>query len=112
VCIDKHGGVHKQPASHRGPQSGAALERRLDKMVAAGRVTEEEAERVRAATTPAERDDATRAIQRRHAQGRIDEAVADGRLTEEDGAAFSARLERGEDPSFVLSIRRNRQSAD
>lgn len=91
---------------------GDGLEKKLTKMVAAGRLTEAEAERLRAAATPDEREDVARALQRRHAQGRIDQAVEDGRLTEVEATSLGQRLDEGEDLSVLRGIRGRRGGAD
>lgn len=103
--------MHKQSASQRWLRQGVALEKRLDKMVAAGRLTIEEAERLRTATA-GEREVLARAIQLRHARGRIDEAVEDGRLTEVEATVLSERLDNGDDLSLLRGIRRRRGGAD
>src|SRR6266545_7513806 len=84
------------------------LLRGLDRMVAADRLTEDEAARLRDAADASEFDDAIRDVRSRHASEWIDEAVADGRLAEEDADAFRKRLRNGEDPTFVRRLRRSK----
>jgi len=84
------------------------LLRGLDRMVAADRLTEDEAARLRDAADASEFDDAISGIRRRHASAWIDEAVGDGRLTHEEADAFRARLRSGEDPTFVRRVRRSK----
>lgn len=74
------------------------LVERLDHMVESGRVTEDEANRLRAASGPAEFDDATRSISVRHAKARLDAAVEDGGMSQEEADGFLARLRNGEHP--------------
>ena len=74
------------------------LMRRLDSMVASGRVTDEEAARLRAASSNDEFDEAVRGIRLRHAQTRLDTAVEGGDMTREDADGFIARLGAGEHP--------------
>ncbi|HMG25974.1 MAG TPA: hypothetical protein VKH36_04080 [Acidimicrobiia bacterium] len=83
---------------------------RLDKMLEAGRVTEEEAERVRSATGSDDVDDAVGEIRVRHATEWLDEAVGKGRLTAEEAATVLDRLKNGEDPSALRGLLRGRRS--
>jgi polyhydroxyalkanoate synthesis regulator phasin len=85
---------------------------RLDKMFEAGRVTEEEAERVRSATGSDDFEDAVRNIRVRHAREWLEEAVGNGRLTSEEAATVLERLRNGEDPSALRGLARGRPSRD
>ena len=99
----------KTPANHD------RVERRLDKMVEAGRVTADDAERVRTAESPDERDAAVTAIRAQHVRARIDEAVAEGRLSEQDAAGLCQQLDAGQDPQQIPGLRqalRHRASGD
>lgn len=100
------------PDSHAWLNEGARLVERLDKMVRAGRITEEDAERLRAAAKSGELKDAAREIQLRHARGKVSAAVEDGRLSQEQADAIFDRLEKGEDPRFLLRGLRRRIPAD
>src|SRR6266545_1369228 len=85
-------GTHPQ-FEHR-----AGLLERLNRMVEADRLTEEEAARLRGATDANEFDDAIRDVRSRHAIEWIDEAVGDGRVTEETHVADHPRYpESGDD---------------
>jgi len=75
-------------------------------MVAAGRLTKEEAQRMRAASTAGEREEVARAVQMRHARSRLKEAVDGGRLTPAEAEALVERLDHGEDVSILRGIRR------
>lgn len=79
-------------------KSRGRLVERLDHMVEAGRVTEDEAGRLRAANGPAEFDDVVRAIRVRHATARLDAAVEDGEMSEEEADGLLVRLRNGEHP--------------
>jgi hypothetical protein len=83
---------------------------RLDKMLDAGRVTEEEARRLRVAADSEDFDEAVREIRLRHAAERLDEALDDGRITPEEAATFRERLKNGEDPRFLRGLRRGARS--
>jgi hypothetical protein len=76
----------------------ARLIQRLDKMVASGRVTEEEAARVRAAGNPEEVNAAMGGIRVRHATPRIAAAVANGKMTQAEADTALAQLRAGEPP--------------
>jgi hypothetical protein len=99
----------KTPANHD------RLERRLDKMVDAGRVSADDAERVRTAASSDEREAAVTAIRTQHVRARIDEAVVDGRLSEEQAAGLRQLLDGGQDPQQIPGLRqalRHRASKD
>jgi hypothetical protein len=68
----------------------------LAKLTASGRLTEEEATRLRAATGPREFDDAVRDISVRHASAAVAAAVADGRMSQDEADAVLDRLRSGE----------------
>jgi len=88
----------------------------LDKMVESGKVTEDEAKRVRAASGPAEFDDVTRDISVRHAKARLDAAVEDGGMSQEEADGFLSRLRNGEHPRSLRAhlgkFRRRPHSGD
>ena len=70
----------------------------LDKMVAAGRITESEAERLRATAGTPEFDAAMGAVRARHAGAQMDGAIRSGEMTQEAADAYLERLRRGEHP--------------
>lgn len=92
--------------NHQGSRRRAQLLDNLDKMVAAGRVTKVEAERLRAAAKPGDFDDAARDIRRRHVTAKVDAAVEDGSLSNQEAEAILERLQNGEDPRFLRGLRR------
>jgi hypothetical protein len=67
---------------------------RLNKLVESGRITSEEAERLRAGDT-----DAVVGIRVRHAAARLDRAVEGGEITKEEADRLLARLRAGEHPA-------------
>jgi hypothetical protein len=81
---------------------GAAQRRvlqHLDRMVSTGRVTVEEAERLRGAGDVATFDAALTEIRARHAGPELDAAVADGQLTQPEADELLDRLGRGDHSS-------------
>lgn len=92
--------------NHAWLKKGARLVEKLDKMVKAGRLSEEEAERLRTAATSDELDDAGREIQLGHARARVTAAVEDGSLTQDESRAILDRLDQGEDPRFLRGLGR------
>jgi hypothetical protein len=104
--------VHERSDEHAQPRNRARLLERLDKMVEAGRLTEDEAARLRGAAESSEFSDAVGEIRRRHATARLDDAVADGRLTPEETGALRERLENGEDPRFLRGLGRGAPPRD
>jgi hypothetical protein len=81
------------------------LARRVDKMLASGRITAAEADAIRLATTPEEADTAIDAIRQRHMSTHVDEAVAAGSVTEADGQELVERA-RSEGPEVLRGLRR------
>ncbi len=68
----------------------------LDRMVASGRITENEAQDLRTATDERDFNQAVRNIRVRHAGVQLDEAVADGSLTRTEADRLLDRLRTGE----------------
>jgi hypothetical protein len=74
----------------------ARIIEQLDKMTASGRITPEEADRLRAAAGTEEFDVVMGAILARHAQIHTDAAIADGRMCPEDAETALERVRDGE----------------
>ena len=72
--------------------------RQLDRMVAAGRVTAQEAERLRGAPDPAAFEAALGEIRARHAGADLDAAVAAGQLTRAEADDLQHRIGQGDHP--------------
>ena len=70
----------------------------LDKMVAAGQVTEEEAERLRATQGTGDFASVLGDIRARHASVRLEDAVRDGVMDAAEAAEQLERLRSGEHP--------------
>jgi hypothetical protein len=68
----------------------------LDRMVASGRVTQEEAYGLRGAASTTEFDAVMTAIRARHAQAHLDAAVAAGTISPEDAAAGLESVRQGD----------------
>jgi len=68
----------------------------LDKMVASGRITPDEAARLRATAGTSEFDAAVAAIRARHAQAHTDRAVEEGRMSEDEADGYLERVRDGE----------------
>ncbi|MCA1672855.1 MAG: hypothetical protein LC799_11865 [Actinobacteria bacterium] len=100
--------MNHRPDSHAWLKRGPQLLERLDKLVRAGRLSDEEAARLRTAADTGQLDDAAREIQLRHASARVNEAVADGTITQEQARVLLERLASGEDPRFLRGLRRGR----
>jgi hypothetical protein len=69
--------------------------KQLDRLVASGRLTTEEAERLRRAEGQAEFEAAVGAISLRHATAQVEAAVKAGVMTEDEANASLARIENG-----------------
>ena len=68
----------------------------LDRLLASGRITSAEANRLRQATNRDEFDAAARDISVRHAQAQLDAAVEAGEMTEEEARTQLEALRNGE----------------
>jgi len=79
---------------------------RLDKMLAAGRITAAEAASVRLADDEGAREAALGAIRLRHARERVQVAVDSDQMSESDAAAFLERVANGEEPKALRALLR------
>jgi hypothetical protein len=70
----------------------------LDQMVKAGRVTETEAARLRAARNAGDFDETVREIRVRHAGAHLAEAIESGEMIQAEADAHLAGLRNGEHP--------------
>ena len=104
----KSGGMPgHQRGRHQHP--GQDVTARVDKLLAAGRITADEAAAIRRAVEAGDDlETAVRAVRLRHAREWVTTAVAQGRLTQADADEALARLEAGEDPSVLRDLRRRR----
>jgi polyhydroxyalkanoate synthesis regulator phasin len=68
----------------------------LDKMVASGRITPDEAARLRVTAGTSEFDAAVAAIRARHAQAHTDRAVEEGHMSVEEADGYLARVRDGD----------------
>lgn len=74
---------------------------RLDRMVAGGRLTADEAGRLRAAEAPEEFDAAVREVRVRHAGAAMDARIAEGAMSREEADGLLERLRQGEHTSGI-----------
>jgi polyhydroxyalkanoate synthesis regulator phasin len=72
------------------------LTQSIDKLLASGQVTEEEAARLQAALEHGGRDEVVRDIRVRHAEAALAGAVQDGRMTQQEADGYLDRLRAGE----------------
>jgi len=89
---------------HGAENDPAHLEGRLDRMLALGRITPEEAARVRSASSAEERSGALAAIRLRHAGERLAVGVEEGRLTGEEAHDALEQLAHGGDATDVRQL--------
>jgi polyhydroxyalkanoate synthesis regulator phasin len=75
----------------------------LDTMVESGRITPEEAARLRAAEGTADFDAAINDVRARHAGAHMEAAVADGGMSQEEADGLLARVRQGEHPEGLRS---------
>jgi polyhydroxyalkanoate synthesis regulator phasin len=84
----------------------------LDKMVSSGRMTAEEAARLRATAGTSEFEAAMGEVRARHASAHLDSAVSAGQMTQEEADDQLQRLRAGEHPKGLRArLRMHRNSA-
>lgn len=84
------------PRRHTADADPAGIKKRVLKMLKAGRITQEEADRVLLASDPSDLEQAVTAIRLRHAQAKVDNDVRQGRMTKQEADLVIQRIERGE----------------
>ena len=91
----------------------ARIVEQLDTMVASGRMTPAEAEKLRTAQGTPEFEAALGAIRARHASSYLDAAVEAGDMTREEANEQSQRLLRGDHPKGLRSrLRKHRKARE
>jgi hypothetical protein len=86
---------------------------RLDTMVAAGRITPEEAAALRAAEGTPDFDAATGAIRARHAGKHMEGAITSGEMSKAEASGYLERLRRGEHPEGLRArLRKHRPRSE
>lgn len=83
----------RRPHDRKG---GSRLPRRLDTLVESGRLTAQEADRLRDAETAGGADDVLTEIRARHAAAALGAAVASGNLSQDEADHVLARIQAGE----------------
>lgn len=84
----------------------------LHKMVQSGRVTEDEARRIRAAQGTPQFDEAVLDVRVRHASEHLDAAVASGEMSREEADGQLQRLREGEHPKGLRARLRRHGSPE
>lgn len=95
------------PRSHFRGGDAESIHRRVTKMLKAGRVTPEEAERVLSAADSQELEQAVGTIRLRHVRTRLAADMREGRLTQEEADSIISRVQRGEHPRLPSRFRRS-----
>jgi polyhydroxyalkanoate synthesis regulator phasin len=89
--------------------------KQIDKMVKSGRITEEEAARLRSTEGTPEFDQAMGDVRARHAGAHMEEAVAEGQMSQVEADGYIERLKKGEHPKGLRShlgqLRRQRSTS-
>ncbi len=83
----------------------------LDKMISSGRVTEAEAQRLRATQGTPQFEDAARDIRIRHACEGLDEAVAENRMSRQEADRHLQSLRQGDHPKGLRARLRRRKKS-
>jgi hypothetical protein len=91
--------------SHADLTSRPRLDARLSRLVAAGRITADDADRVRAAADAGDAEPELQRVRLAHARALVDAAVRAGRLSPDDGAAVMSRFEANHDPRPLRTLR-------
>ena len=101
--------THGAGDGHSGDRE--AILRRVEKMLSAGRITQDEATRVRAAAEGGGDVDASvQAIRIGHARQWLDSQVEGGHLSPAEADNVLEQLRRGDDPSVIRQLRRRGSS--
>ena len=109
LCIDKLNSMQDSSGDKTDEGKRKHLRVRVDKMLESGRITEQEAERLRTAGEPGEFDAVVRDIRVRHAGISLGAAVEGGSLNEEEAKRFLERVSQGEhSPSLRSQLHRLR----
>jgi polyhydroxyalkanoate synthesis regulator phasin len=83
----------------------------VDKMVESGRITEEEADQLKATEGTADFDTAVGAIRARHAGVHMQAAIAEGEMSQEEADGYLERLRKGDHPKGLRArLRMHRTS--
>jgi hypothetical protein len=90
---------------HQREASRKRLFERVARMLRSGRITGDEAERLRCAAGSSQFNAIVGEIRGRYAGARLDQAVEDGRLTREEANVLLGRLQDGEHPRFLNGLR-------
>ncbi|HEY2215649.1 MAG TPA: hypothetical protein VGH31_11370 [Acidimicrobiales bacterium] len=75
----------------------------LNKMVSSGRVTDDEAVRLRLAEGTDAFDEVVNEIRMRHASAHLAQSVADGGITDEESQGYLEQIRHGEHPKDLRS---------
>jgi polyhydroxyalkanoate synthesis regulator phasin len=85
----------------------------VDKMVRSGRISEGEAERLRATEGTADFEAAVGDIRARHAKAHMEGAIAQGEMSQEEADGYLVRLRDGEHPDGLRArLRKHRPRRD
>jgi polyhydroxyalkanoate synthesis regulator phasin len=85
----------------------------VEKMVRSGRITEEEAEQLRATEGTADFDSAVGDIRARHAEAHMEGVIAQGEMSQEEADGYLVRLRDGEHPEGLRArLRKHRPRKD
>jgi hypothetical protein len=98
LCLDKPESMVDSDDGSTEQEGRDRVLARVDRMVSSGRITEDEAQRLRAAPGPAEFDDVIHDIRARHAAPRLDAAVEHGDMDRNEADGLLERLRSGEHP--------------
>ena len=85
----------------------------VEKMVRSGRITEEEAQRLRATEGTADFDAAVGDIRARHAEAHMEGAIAQGEMSQQEADGYLVSLRDGEHPEGLRArLRKYRPRRD
>jgi len=107
LCLDKLPVVNENDQQHV-EASRERLLARVGRMLQSGRITADEAERLRCAVGSSQFNEIVGEIRGRHAGARLDWEVEDGRLTREEANVLRKRVQDGEHPRSPHGLRRGR----
>lgn len=96
LCIDNLADMNDGEIDELDPRQLARVVSQADKLVASGRLTPEEADRLRAAPDHSSALQVVRDIRARHTSERLDAAVAEGATSKEEADTIREQIRGGE----------------
>jgi hypothetical protein len=96
ICLDKFLGVGEDEIDGLDPERLSRIAGQAEKLVAAGRLSADEAQRLRASSDVSGAEQVVREIRTRHASERLNAAVSEGAMSRQEADDLLERVRGGE----------------